>query len=244
MISICLEENQKEMVTCIIIIIFSFHNRLQIHFMQLICYLLAIYSIDNNTKSKKSNNNKIAMKGNKKTSISKRPRDTDKTRRRSKTRQQLVSKTRPSKKKLRQQQQITIKRSSGRNEKFDTNRMAQTVSRSGVPFQMARDISKKVSNKIKREAYYTAQHTKGRKSSNKSRPTQLKEKTVTAGRMRNLVSNELRDRNRSDIAASYSGQTPENTLPEEGLKDKEPTAAANRNRILHDQSKRGGGIMT
>jgi hypothetical protein len=71
---------------------------------------------------------------------------------------------------------------------------------------------------------------------------------VTASRIRNLVSNELRDRNRSDIAASYSGQTPENTLPEENLKDKQPTIAdtpaENRNRILHDQSKRGGGIMT
>jgi hypothetical protein len=127
--------------------------------------------------------------------------------------------------------------------------MAQTVSRSGVPFLMARDISKKVSDKIKREAYYTTQHTKGRRRRNKSRPTQLKEKTVTASRIRNLVSNELRDRNRSDIAASYSGQTPENTLPQEDLKDKEPTiadttAAANRNRVLHDESKRGGGIMT
>jgi hypothetical protein len=79
---------------------------------------------------------------------------------------------------------------------------------------MARDVAKKVSNKIK---------TKGRRSGNKSKHTQLKEKTVTAGRIRNLVSNELRDRNRADIAASYSGQTPENTLPQEDLKGKEPT---------------------
>jgi hypothetical protein len=153
------------------------------------------------------------------------------------------SKTKPLKRK---QQQIVIKRSSGRKEKFDTNRMAQTVGRSGVPFLMARDVAKKVSNKIKHEAY-TQQQTKGR-SSNRSKPTQLKEKTVTASRIRSLVSNELRDRNRSDIAASYSGQTPENTLPEENLKDNQPTiadtSAANRNRVLHDQSKRGGGIMT
>jgi hypothetical protein len=185
------------------------------------------------------------MKGNKKTSISKRHRDTDKNSRTSKTRQRRVSKTRSSKKK--QQQQITIKRSSGRKERFDVNRMAQTVGRSGIPFLMARDISKKVSNKIKREAYYTTRHTEGR-GSNKSRPTQLKEKTVSASRVRNLVSSELRDRNRSDIAASYSGQTPENTLPPENLKDKQPTiadtATANKNRVLHDESKRGGGIMT
>ncbi|MFL6379223.1 MAG: hypothetical protein ACJ72R_17420, partial [Nitrososphaeraceae archaeon] len=162
-------------------------------------------------------------------------------------RQQLVSKAKPSKRK--QQQEIVIKRSSGRKEKFDTNRMAQTVGRSGVPFLMARDVAKTVSNKIKNEASYTQQQqTKGRTRSNKSKPTQPKEKTVTASRIRNLVSNELRDRNRSDIAASYSGQIPENTLPQEDLKDNQPTiadtSAANRNRVLHDQSKRGGGIMT
>ena len=71
---------------------------------------------------------------------------------------------------------------------------------------------------------------------------------MTASKIRNLVSNELHDRNRGDIAASYSGQTPENTLPEEDLKDNQPTiadtSAVNRNRVLHDQSKRGGGIMT
>src|SRR5919202_4339099 len=210
-----------------------------------------LYSIDD-MKSKKSGNNskkKNTTKGNKKTSMSRRHRNTGNDRT-MKTRQQQVSKTKTKASKSKQQQQqqeLVIKRSSGRKEKFDTNRMAQTVSRSGVPFLMARDVAKTVSNKIKHEAQ---QQAKGRRSSssNKSKPTQLKEKTVTASRIRNLVSNELRDRNRSDIAASYSGQTPEKTLPEEDLKDKQPTiadtAAANRNRVLHDQSKRGGGIMT
>ncbi|MFL6363764.1 MAG: hypothetical protein ACJ719_00960, partial [Nitrososphaeraceae archaeon] len=190
--------------------------------------------------SKKSGNNttkKNVRKVNKKTSMSKRHRDIG-NRRTSKTRQQRISKAKPSKRK--QQQEIVIKRSSGRKEKFDTNRMAQTVGRSGVPFLMARDVAKKVSNKIKHEAY-TQQQTKGRRSSsNRSKPTQLKEKTVTASNIRNLVSNELRDRNRSDIAASISGQTPENTLPEGNLKNNQPTIAdtsvANRNRVLHDQS--------
>ena len=210
--------------------------------------MLTIYNTDDMNSKKSGNNNpkKNVRKVNKKTSMSKRHRDIG-NRRTSKTRQQRISKTKPSKRK--QQQQIVIKRSSGRKEKFDTNRMAQTVGRSGVPFLMARDVAKTVSNKIKNEASYTQQQqTKGRTRSNKSKPTQPKEKTVTASRIRNLVSNELRDRNRSDIAASYSGQIPENTLPQEDLKDKEPTisdtTAANRNRVLHDQSKRGGGIMT
>ena len=85
------------------------------------------------------------------------------------------------------------------------------------------------------------------KGSKRSKPIQLKEKTVTASRTRNLVSDELRDRNRSDIVAFYSGQTPENTLPQEDLKDRQPAiadTAANRTRVLHDQNKRGGGILT
>jgi hypothetical protein len=48
------------------------------------------------------------------------------------------------------EKQIVIKRSSGRHEKFDIDRMAQTVSRSGVPFLMVRDVSKNVSNKIRK----------------------------------------------------------------------------------------------
>ena len=128
--------------------------------------------------------------------------------------------------------------------------MAQTVSRSGVPFLMARDIAKKVSGKIKQEAHN--QQSKGKDNNNsnngnKSNATQLKEKTVTGSRVRKLVASELRDRNRGDIASSYSGQVPENTLQEQNLKDQQPitdTVAANRNRVLHDTSKRGGGIMT
>jgi len=205
-------------------------------------------SSSNNTKGKEKE--KDAIRGNKKISIPNRRRGGDKISRTLRTRQQRISKTKRSKRKKHQQEvepQIAIKRSSGHKERFDTNRMAQTVGRSGVPFLMARDVAKKVSNKIKNEVY-TQRQTKGRRRGNRSKHTQLKEKTVTASRIRNLVSNELRDRNRSDIAAYYSGQTPENTLPQKDLKDKEPTiadtTAANRNRVLHDQSKRGGGIMT
>jgi hypothetical protein len=48
---------------------------------------------------------------------------------------------------------IVIRRSTGREEKYDTNRLAQTSSRSGIPFAMAKDISnittEKVQNNIK-----------------------------------------------------------------------------------------------
>jgi|ERR687889_29730 vancomycin resistance protein YoaR len=190
-------------------------------------------------KSKKSDNsNNNSTERNR---TSKVHRDNGISTRKTVKRRPTVGKTKPLEK---EQQQITVRRSSGRKEKFDTNRMAQTVGRSGVPFLMARDVAKKVSGKIKQEA--RNQQSKG-KNSNKSEPPQLREKTITASRVRNLVANELRDRNRSDIAASYSGQVPENTLQDQNLKDQQPitdTVATNRNRVLHDTSKRGGGIMT
>jgi transcriptional repressor NrdR len=194
-------------------------------------------------KSKKSDNNNNSTKRNR---TSKAHRDNATSTRKAVKGRPRVGKTQPLEKN--QQQQITVRRSSGRKEKFDTNRMAQTVSRSGVPFLMARDVAKKVSGKIKQEA--RNQQSKGKDNNNngnKSNPTQLKEKTVTGSRVRKLVASELRDRNRSDIAASYSGQVPENTLQEQNLKDQQPiadTVATNRNRVLHDTSKRGGGIMT
>jgi hypothetical protein len=187
------------------------------------------------SRIKKRNN---VLKANTKNTISLRRRSKTNSDRIAKNRQRLAIRKKSLKKKP--QQQISIKRSSGRKEKFDTNRMAQTVSRSGVPFIMAHDIAKKVSNKIMSETDAQIQRTKGR-NINKPRSTRPKEKTVTGSKIRNLVSKELLYRNRGDIAASYSGQTPENTPLEKSLRLKQsPTAgnAANRKRLLYDESKR------
>ena len=149
--------------------------------------------------------------------------------------------------------EIVVKRSSGRVEKFDTNRLAQTVSRSGVPFLMARDIAKKATKKIKsqikppvrdenRKNKKTVRRTAslGRKSSPKPKPV-----VVTASQVRNLVVDELQDRNRPDIASSYTGHPPENRdlQSKPNLNDKEPVldiVAANMNKVLHDPSKAKG----
>ncbi|MGB8188725.1 MAG: hypothetical protein WCE91_03935 [Nitrososphaeraceae archaeon] len=149
--------------------------------------------------------------------------------------------------------EIVVKRSSGRVEKFDTNRLAQTVSRSGVPFLMARDIAKKATKKIKsqimspvREDNHMNKKTgkrtasRGRKSSPKPEPV-----VVTASQVRNLVVNELQDRNRPEIASSYTGYSPEHhdLQAKPTLDDKEPVldiVAANMNKVLHDRSKRKG----
>jgi hypothetical protein len=148
---------------------------------------------------------------------------------------------------------IVVKRSSGRVENFDTNRLAQTVSRSGVPFLMARDIAKKATKKIKSQMMSpirqdihmnnkTRKSTKsrGRKLSAKSEPV-----VVTASQVRNLVVNELQDRNRPEIASSYTGHPPEHRdiQSKPNLNDKEPVldiVAANMNKVLHDRSKRKG----
>jgi hypothetical protein len=125
---------------------------------------------------------------------------------------------------------ITIRRSSGRKEKFDLDRMAKTASRSGVPFLMARDIAKNVSKKIRSEA-------RGKSK-----------KTVTAGRVRKMIADELHSRNQKAIESSYKGNAPENQNiakvgPHEspiGSADTDQHNAyrADRDSVMHDRSKR------
>lgn len=132
---------------------------------------------------------------------------------------------------------INIRRSSGRKEKFNVDRMTQTTSRSGVPFMMARDIAKNVSKQIISES----------KDSNKE------EKTVTAGRVRNMIAEELRNRNEQTKASSYVGEMPENTQRDKAALKFEgqytsPIGSADTHQheayrsdadsVLHDQSKR------
>ena len=133
--------------------------------------------------------------------------------------------------------EIIIKRTSGRREKFETDKMAQTVSRSGTPFLLARDIAKTVSEKVMR---------KGDNSSAAEEEKQMKTSPsstieVDAGEIRRMVAEELRERNRPDIASSYSGEQPENTRQgrHELMKENQPlhdADAANKSKLLFDSS--------
>ena len=159
----------------------------------------------------------------------------------------------PQRRKTSLKKEIVVKRSSGRVEKFDTNRLAQTVSRSGVPFLMARDIAKKATRKIKsqikspvRDENHKNKKT-GRRTTSLGRKLSPKPKpvVVTASQVRNLVVDELQDRNRPDIASSYTGHAPEHRdlQSKPNLNDKEPVldiVAANMNKVLHDPSKAKG----
>jgi hypothetical protein len=123
---------------------------------------------------------------------------------------------------------ILIVRSSGRKEKFDADRMAQTISRSGTPFMMARDIAKKVSRKV-RATSSSVNTKKGRKGAAE----------VEGEKVRRLVAQELRARNRPDIASSYTGEKPENTRQGRHslMNENEPildNVAANRSKLLYD----------
>ena len=151
-----------------------------------------------------------------------------------------------------QSKDITIRRSSGRREKFSTDRMAQTVSRSGVPFMMARDISKRIAKRVK---YQPSVSTKQRRYRNTTEKRKVpRGNIITAGKVRRMVAEELVGRNRPDIANSYAGNPPENTTKhiyestvgkQQGIdKSSVDTQHSRRNEVIHDQSKRGGGIMT
>jgi hypothetical protein len=142
---------------------------------------------------------------------------------------------------------IYVKRSSGRQEKFDSDRMTQTVSRSGVPFLMARDITKKVVRKIDRRQKNKemTKSSKSTKNSNSQRKKVAKEVIIPGNEIRSMISEELRNRNRSDIAGSYEGQSPSNPRLERD-DSIDPTVPSLHNvttpktNIIHDKSKYGG----
>jgi len=143
---------------------------------------------------------------------------------------------------------IYVKRSSGRQEKFDSDRMTQTVSRSGVPFLMARDITKKVVRKIGRRQTnkeISSKTSKSTKNSNSLRKKVTKEVIIPGNEIRSMISEELRDRNRSDIAGSYEGQSPSNPRLErdESIDSTVPSlhnVTTPKTNIIHDKSKYGG----
>jgi transcriptional repressor NrdR len=162
---------------------------------------------------------------------------------RKRTRQQpskATGKTRG--KKRTKMSEIIIKRTSGRREKFETDKMAQTVSRSGTPFLLARDIAKTVSEKVMRKgdnSSATEEEEEEEEKQMKASPSSTIE--VDAGEVRRMVAEELRERNRPDIASSYSGEQPENTRQgrHELMKENQPlhdADAANQSKLLFDSS--------
>lgn len=138
---------------------------------------------------------------------------------------------------------IYVKRSSGRQEKFDSDRMTQTVSRSGVPFLMARDITKTVLRKVghRRKNTGMSKHSKSPKKVSLQKKEVSKEEVVIPGNeIRSMITEELRNRNRSDIAGSYEGQSPSNMYQakNESADSTAPTlnnVSTSKTNIIHDR---------
>lgn len=162
-----------------------------------------------------------------------------------------------SKSNLKIKKDIVLKRSSGREEKFDTDKLTQTVSRSGVSFPVARDVAKSITKKIKKSVQNKSTGTKKKKQRQHQSSLASKQKLkintkkepekviVTASQIKNLVNDELKERNQQDHSPSFSGNT---SIGEElsmkiTLNDREPVmdkVAANKNKVLYDPSKQKG----
>lgn len=159
----------------------------------------------------------------------------------------LATKNRASQQKSKPEKDIIIERSTGRKEKFDTNRLAQTSSRSGIPFVMAKDIAEKTTEKIQNSINDIKSNVKSIDESDQSnqRAGSMKSEDdiiVTAGQVKNLVAKELQTRNRPEVASSIIGEpTNANSISRKPtINDKEPiqdNVAANKNRLRFDRSK-------
>jgi hypothetical protein len=152
-----------------------------------------------------------------------------------------------SQQKSKPEKDIIIERSTGRKEKFDTNRLAQTSSRSGIPFVMAKDIAEKTTEKIQNSINDIKSNVKSIDESDQSNQTggsmkSVDDIVVTAGQVKNLVAKELQTRNRPEVASSLIGEpTNANSISRKpSINDKEPiqdNVAANKNRLRFDRSK-------
>jgi hypothetical protein len=159
----------------------------------------------------------------------------------------LAPKNLLSQQKSKPEKDIIIERSTGRKEKFDTNRLAQTSSRSGIPFVMAKDIAEKTTEKIQNSINDIKSNVKSIDESDQSNQTGGSMKSeddivVTAGQVKNLVAKELQTRNRPEVASSLIGEpTNANSISRKpSINDKEPiqdNVAANKNRLRFDRSK-------
>lgn len=169
-----------------------------------------------------------------------------------------TSKTKPKKatnSTAKSKKEIVLRRSSGREENFNTDRLTQTVSRSGVSFPVARDVAKSITKKIKKTIQNSStRNTKKKQQQSSSTSTKQRLKItskkepekvlVTADQVKNLVKNELKDRNEQDHSPfsdnANTTNVGEESLTQITLNDREPVmdqVAANKNKVLFDRSK-------
>jgi hypothetical protein len=144
----------------------------------------------------------------------------------------------------RQKVNITIRRSSGRIERFNPDRMAQTISRSGTPFLVAREVAKTVSREVSQESSAIAKTVENAKMHRKSQVARTIQ--VDGQGLRRRVAEELVRRNRSDAARAYVGNKPENSTAATNAVGKDmigrsrqprsKSQAAKRSKLVYDST--------
>ncbi len=96
---------------------------------------------------------------------------------------------------------LTVEKRSGNSEKFDEEKLVRGISRAGTPFLIAKDISKSLMNKLA-----------------ESPPI---DNFIYSSKIREYVTEELKQRNQNTIAESYAGYSKNNvtSIKEEQLKN-------------------------
>jgi len=97
--------------------------------------------------------------------------------------------------------ELTVEKRSGNSEKFDEEKLVRGISRAGTPFILAKDISKSIINKLAENPPI--------------------ENHIYSSKIREYVTEELKQRNQGTIAESYVGYSKNSvtSVNEEQLKD-------------------------
>jgi transcriptional repressor NrdR len=193
-------------------------------------------------KTSKSSSRITNKKGKKQSRIGSRTRKV-RSQKKATTRKQSSKSTgsRTKQRKKAKTSEIIIKRTSGRKERFETDKMAQNVSRSGTPFLLAREVAKTVSEKVIQKSRNDDNTSAAVVADGGTEASSYSPTEVNAAEVRRMVSDELKERNRPDIASSYSGERPENTRQgrHELMKENQPlhnADAANTSKLVFDTS--------
>ena len=97
--------------------------------------------------------------------------------------------------------ELTVEKRSGNSEKFDEEKLVRGISRAGTPFMIAKDISKSLIHKLAENPPI--------------------DNFIYSSKIREYVTEELKQRNQNAIAESYAGYSKNNvtSIKEEQLKN-------------------------
>lgn len=97
--------------------------------------------------------------------------------------------------------ELIVEKRSGNSEKFEEEKLVRGISRAGTPFMLAKDISKSIINKLKENPPI--------------------DNFIYSSKIREYVTQELKQRNQNTIAESFAGYSKNNvtSIKEEQLKN-------------------------